>query len=153
MSRGPGHVQRKLLALIKAQPGPFDLEQLFDLVYGDAAPTRALRGSLVRALHMKLPRHWTFGRLPHDSRRWLYNAARPPKKLYVHLRVVNLSDALTEFELDDTAPGFMAENTRRWPTGEGNAGALAGRRQAGCEANRASWRVDVWRGDQNPARG
>jgi hypothetical protein len=110
MSRGAGIVQKKIAALIAAGPaGPLDLDELFGLIYGDREPTRSLRGSLVRALHM-LPAPWTFGRLPHDARRFLYDGSRPPK-ITVQLTVTNLSDVWTEIEVDDGVKGSRHQLT------------------------------------------
>ena len=74
MSKGPGLTQRRLLALMAAQTGPWDLEELCALVYpGCVTPKPVQRGAVRRALRMKLPGKWKVGRVGGwDRRLWLY---------------------------------------------------------------------------------
>jgi hypothetical protein len=75
MSRGPGVVQRKILALTKAQPGPWTVEEVRALVYpGDLEPSRSQTNAVSRALKMPLPGKWKVGYVEGDRRRWLYDA-------------------------------------------------------------------------------
>src|SRR5579864_2909876 len=65
MSRGPGHIQRTILALIEAEPdGAWTTRQLCAAVYPDVrCPAKKHRIAVNRALRqMKLSQAWRFGR-------------------------------------------------------------------------------------------
>jgi hypothetical protein len=78
MSKGPGRVQRAILAQIAAEPdGAWPFERLCRLVYDDRKhwkPTRAQLGAVGRALkRITLPGTWTTGSFFGDRRSWLYD--------------------------------------------------------------------------------
>jgi hypothetical protein len=60
MSRGAGHIQRTILALIADQPhGAWSTSDLCDIVYGRGVITKAQRVAVTRALRrMTLPGTW-----------------------------------------------------------------------------------------------
>ena len=107
MSKGPGRIQRELLALMATEAGPRSIEQLCGLLYpGYLKPTRAQLGTVHRALErMALPGTWTTGRIRPDRRQWLYDASRTRwTDLSVHLTVADLSDTSTEIMLSGAPP-------------------------------------------------
>jgi hypothetical protein len=98
MSKGPGRIQRAILALINAKPDEaFTVEDLCRRIYpGGVKPTRAQLGAVTRALTMPLPGKWTFGKIWPDCRWWLFDASRAPE---VRVLLTELPDAWTEVEV------------------------------------------------------
>jgi hypothetical protein len=75
MSRGLGRVQRGILALTKAQTGPWTVEELCRLVYpagGNPPPSRSQLVAVSRALKSVRVPKWKVGRVGWDRRTWLY---------------------------------------------------------------------------------
>jgi hypothetical protein len=91
MSKGPGHVQRAVLALIAAEPdGAWSYERLCQRIYPPTpgGPTRAQLGALGRALQrMTLPGTWTTGGVGGDRRTWLYDECNLASMREAHPRL------------------------------------------------------------------
>jgi hypothetical protein len=115
MSKGPGRVQRSILALIKEHPGEaFTVEDVSRAIYQtNLKPTRAQLVAVDRALKsVKLPSRWKVGYIQGHRRPWLFNernlasVSRRAHRLqtFVLSYQGDLADMSTTIELNERKP-------------------------------------------------
>jgi hypothetical protein len=120
MSKGPGRIQKTILALIRSrEKTAWDLETICRATYpGCVTPTRSQRDAVSRTLkRLALPGTWRTGRIRPDKRWWLYDARRMRWTDIVGVSVVmtDLRDVSTEIDLDDGVRLAITD----WPLREG----------------------------------